>query len=961
VATGATFSGLPAGVTGSWAGNVVTISGTPTASGTFNYTVTLTGGCGLVISSGTIIVIPNNTVSLSSAAGTDNQTICINTAITSITYATTGATGATVTGLPAGVNGIWAGDVVTISGTPTASGTFNYTVTPTGGCGTITANGTITAAPDNTIALSSAAGTDNQTVCINMAITNITFATTGATGATVTGLPSGVTGGWAVNVVTISGTPTASGPFNYTVTLTGGCGTITANGTITVTPDNTIALSSAAGTDAQTVCINTAITNITYSTTGATGATFSGLPAGVTGAWAGNVVTVSGTPTASGTFNYTVTLTGGCGTITSNGSVIVTPPPVLVINDPSAVCSPSTVDLTNAAVTAGSTAGLTLTYWIDAPATIPYATPSTATTGTYYVKGQDGTGCFDIKPVIVTVNPVPSGTTTVTDILCFSAATGSVDLSVAGGTTPYTFLWSNGAVTEDISGVTSGTYTVLITDANSCTATASGTIAEPATALSGAITSQTDVSVNGGNDGSVTIAGSGGTSPYQYKLDAGVYQVSGTFSSLTAGSYTVTVQDANLCTFDVFVTIIQPNIPLSGTISSQSDVSCFSGADGSITVTGLNGYPPYDYSLNGGVYQSSGTFLSLTAGPYTVTVRDSLVNTFDIAVIITQPASALAVTTTQTDVVCFGAATGTAIASATGGTSPYSYSWNTSPVQSSPTASDLGAGIYTVTITDANGCTATANVTISQPTAITLTITQVNVLCNGGSDGSATVAASGGTGPYTYSWNTSPLQTTATINGLVTGSYTVTVTDSEGCMATGTALITEPGALSLDATPSSASCPDSPDGSITLVITGGTSPYGVIWSDGITTQNRTGLLPTTYSVVVTDANGCAETLDTEVDYTGSFACLSIPQIITPNGDGHNDEWIIKNIDIYPDAEVLVFNRWGRLIYRERNILSNPWDGTFKGKLVPTDSYHYILYLNDGSAPRSGVISVLQED
>ncbi len=126
------------------------------------------------------------------------------------------------------------------------------------------------------------------------------------------GLPAGVTGNWASDVVTISGTPTASGTFNYTVTLTGGCGNITANGSIDVTSNNTITLTSAAGTDAQTVCINTAITNITYSTTGATGATFSGLPAGVTGNWAVNVVTISGTPTASGTFNYTVTLTGGC-------------------------------------------------------------------------------------------------------------------------------------------------------------------------------------------------------------------------------------------------------------------------------------------------------------------------------------------------------------------------------------------------------------------------------------------------------------------------------------------------------------------------------------------------------------------------------------------------------------------------------------------------------------------------
>src|SRR6478672_10940605 len=228
-------------------------SPTTTVGSPFNYTVTLTGGCGVVTATGTITVTPNNTITLSSAAGTNVQTRCINTAITNITYSTTGATGATFSGLPAGITGNWAGDVVTISGTPTASGIFNYTVTLTGGCGTVTATGSITVTPDNTITLTSAAGTNAQTLCINTAITNITYSTTGATGATFSGLPAGVTGNWAGDVVTISGTPTASGTFNYTVTLAGGCGTVTATGSITVTPDNTIILTSPAGTNAQTV------------------------------------------------------------------------------------------------------------------------------------------------------------------------------------------------------------------------------------------------------------------------------------------------------------------------------------------------------------------------------------------------------------------------------------------------------------------------------------------------------------------------------------------------------------------------------------------------------------------------------------------------------------------------------------------------------------------------------------
>ncbi|GIV29927.1 MAG: hypothetical protein KatS3mg028_0993 [Bacteroidia bacterium] len=158
---------------------------------------------------------------------------------------------------------------------------------------------------------------------MNTPITNITYTTAGATGATFSGLPAGVTGSFSSNTLTISGTPTATGTFNYTVTLTGGCGNATATGTITVTSNNTITLSSASGTDNQTVCVNTPITNITYTTAGATGATFSGLPAGVTGSFSSNTLTISGTPTAMGTFNYTIILTGGCGNVNMTGTLNV--------------------------------------------------------------------------------------------------------------------------------------------------------------------------------------------------------------------------------------------------------------------------------------------------------------------------------------------------------------------------------------------------------------------------------------------------------------------------------------------------------------------------------------------------------------------------------------------------------------------------------------------------------------
>ncbi len=446
----------------------------------------------------------------------------------------------------------------------------------------------------------------------------------------------------------------------------------------------------------------------------------------------------------------------------------------------------------------------------------------------------------------------------------------------------------------------------------------------------------------------------------------GVNQI-GTYifnTGITTVTYNISDAGGNTNTCGFTVTISIP-APLSGSLVSQIDVLCYDGNNGSITVTGVGGSTPYEYSLNSGPYQPSGTFNSLTAGAYIVTVRDVLLNTFDVPVSISGPAAALTVNIVPTDVLCNGGSTGTATATATGGTGPYNYSWNTTPVQTGPAATGLTAGTYTVTITDANSCPATGNVTITQPEALAVTTTQTNVLCNAGADGTATAIPAGGTGPYTYSWNTSPAQTGVTATGLAAGNYSVTVTDANSCSTSGNVSITEPAILSLDPVPTDAGCPDSDDGSITLDITGGTAPYSVIWgdpvTDPVTTPNRTSLLPGTYSVIVADANGCPAGASAEVKYTGSFGCLEIPDIITPDpADMHNDEWIIRNIDIYPNAEVLIYTRWGKLIYQTKNISANPWNGRYSnGRLVPTDSYHYILYLGDGSKPRSGVISVIR--
>ncbi len=349
-----TPSGLPAGVTAIWSANVITISGTPTESGNFNYSIPLTGGCGTVAATGTITVTPDMT----SSSIQPNGIACINQSLAPITHTTTLATGiGAPTGLPAGVTANWEANVITISGSPTVSGTFNYSIPLTGGCGSEEATGTITVTPDMTVT----SAEPNGTTCINQALTPINHTSTLATGiGTPTGLPAGVTANWAANVITISGSPTASGTFNYSIPLIGGCGTVAATGTITVTPNMTV-------TSAQpnaTICLNQALTAISHTTTQATGiGTPTGLPTGVTATWNANEITISGAPNVIGTFNYSIPLTGGCGTVAATGTITINPRPEItdIISPP--ICSGQTFLVTPTNGTNGLVPTGTLYTW----------------------------------------------------------------------------------------------------------------------------------------------------------------------------------------------------------------------------------------------------------------------------------------------------------------------------------------------------------------------------------------------------------------------------------------------------------------------------------------------------------------------------------------------------------------------------------------------------------------------
>ncbi len=435
----------------------------------------------------TVNITPDATVTLR-PGDNDNQTVCINNPIINIRYDVGGSgTGGAVSGLPAGVTGTYAAGVITITGTPTAPGIFNYTVTTTGPCLTPQATGTITVTDNATIALTSAVGSDNQTLCINTPLlVNITYAVGGTgTGGSVTGLPAGVTGVFAGGVITISGTPTAPGVFNYTVLTTGPCVIPTAAGSITVTADGTLTLTSAVGTDNQSICINVPITNITYAVGGTgTGGSVSGLPPGVTGVFAGGVITISGTPTstAGSPFIYTVTTTGPCVIPTTTGTLTVNPDASIVLTSAGPttsqeLCRNSAItDITYAISGGGTGAGVVFTPPLPGVTGV-YAggvftisgTPTVAGTFNYTVT-TTGTCVQNSLSGTILVNQLPTAAFTFTAPSCETRIITYTDASTpnSGLLNSWTWDFGDGPPTSTLQNPThvyaaAGTYNVTLT------------------------------------------------------------------------------------------------------------------------------------------------------------------------------------------------------------------------------------------------------------------------------------------------------------------------------------------------------------------------------------------------------------------------------------------------------------------------------------------------------------------
>lgn len=466
-----------------------------------------------------------------------------------------------------------------------------------------------------------------------------------------------------------------------------------------------------------------------------------------------------------------------------------------------------------------------------------------------------------------------------TNVFCKGGNTGSATVSVSGGQPPYSYSWSpSGGTGATASGLVAGTYTCTVKDVATNTVAKSVTITEPS--VLAATTSQTNISCNGGNNGSATVSASGGTSPYSY-----LWSPSGgtgaTASNLSFGNYSCTITDSKGCSLVKSFSITQPAVLVAST--SQTNVSCNGGNNGNASVVPSGGTTPYLYSWSPGG-ATSASVSNLAASVYNCTVTDakgcSLLKSFTI----TQP-TVLTAATSQTNVSCSGGNDGTASVVPSGGTAPYAYQWSPSG-GSGATASGLVPGNYSCTITDSKGCVLIKSFAIIQSSGFAATTSQVNVSCNGGNNGSATVTPSGGAAPYLYSWTPSG-GTGATASGLTAGNYVCTITDGNGCVLQKNFTITEPAPLTATTSQTNVSCNGGNNGSASVAPSGGTSPYSYLWSPGgATSASISGLTVNTYACTITDSKGCTLVKNFNIAQPVALTAMASQTNVLCNGDNN---------------------------------------------------------------------------
>ncbi|MGZ3864334.1 MAG: DUF7948 domain-containing protein [Bacteroidia bacterium] len=576
--------------------------------------------------------------------------------------------------------------------------------------------------------------------------------------------------------------------------------------------------------------------------------------------------------------NYTATVTDAHSCVATSTVTIMQPPPINV-SFPS--MTPASCGGSNGSVTASATGGTgAMTYTWNTSAT--GATLSNVPGGNYTVNVTDANNCPATGTVTVTSTGGPTVTAVETaSVTCAGLSNGSASVTITGGTPTYTVNWSNGTSGVNGSGLPAGTATATVTDANNCIATATVTIDQP-TPLAITFTNNSPSSC-GGNTGSVTAVGSGGTGTITYTWNTGASGA--TLGSVPAGSYTVTATDANSCTYNSSVNISTSSGPTITPVATAS-VACNGGTTGAASVSISGGTPGYTVTWSGG--GSGTTNTGIPAGLYTVTVTDAASCIISDTVRISQP-PALTVTASGSPAGCTNPV-GTATANATGGTGSVTYTWSDS--QTGATANGLAGGTYTVVSVDGNGCKDSTTVTIGVTASPSVTASGSPTGCTN-SIGTATASASGGTGSVTYAWSDS--QAGATATGLGSGTYTVVATDANGCKDSATVTISPTTPPTLIVTGNATGCNNSV-GTATVTPNGGTGTITYTWSpSGGNAATASGLSNQVYTVTATDANGCTNTATISIGVTASpTLTIDSTKDVRCNGQANGEAYAHSN-------------------------------------------------------------------
>lgn len=486
--------------------------------------------------------------------------------------------------------------------------------------------------------------------------------------------------------------------------------------------------------------------------------------------------------------------------------------------------------------------------------------------GNYDVTAFDANGC---QFTVSTTVDQPTDTlgihvSSLNSILCHGESTGSIALNGTGGTAPYMYSLDGGTAqgSGSFSGIEAGAHTVSIIDFHSCVFDTTINFLEPDTLVL-TLAQANDLLCNSDESGTISVLGTGGVAPYTYNIDGGTYSVSNTIGSLAAGTYILGVMDSNGCSDTLHVTLTEPGV-LQVSLIASNDALCYNSNNGSIQVATSGGTAPYQYSLNNGGLVGSGNFLGLGADTYTVMVVDANGCTDELTETIFEPTE-LVIETNSVPVACFGEETGSIQIVASGGTPSYMYSIDGGlSAGVNPNFTTLEASSYLAVVEDANGCTASEGVVISQPnSAFNISADVTDVACLGGNSGSVLLIGTGGTPTYHYSSDNQSYVVTSGFLGFSAGNYTLYGMDLNGCIDSVEVIIGEPNsAISITNTISTdPACPNSATGTVLVQVSGGTPGYTYSSNNGQSFQANSilsGISGGNHVIVAMDANGCTD-------------------------------------------------------------------------------------------------------